>query len=523
MKRNQLTIRRQFLKITLSLSIIIALISGAIQLYFMNDQIVKQSNQQAESVANNVLRGIEQTNLAAQSIEHQIDLKLVAYAHNIVTLLGKKSASEITTEELLIIKEQLGLAGITIIQETKTKDDYVGILSTEPNEVGISFKKFGYYEIGNLLMSDQVASIPGATYTDKHTLVLPIAQSASHTNSPEFFKYAYYHVPGTDYIINPFIKANEVYNYTEIVGPSSEIKKLVKQSDIVKEIAVLNPKVFADPSLEKQLYPPLKKVEAGQYTLKTKKDIELLTQKVVNKESYIERVNGDRIYKMFLPIDENSVIYIALDYSKMSDHLYQHSTILIISGITSLLVLFLLTARYFNRIYENIQKIKRQINLLEEGDLTVKSFVNDESELESLSDSTNRMVDKLNKLVFETQEQAKKIQRLSLILEAEASQSVEKMYEVSTGATLRARDQLYVIIEFLDSVHEALLPYIDNGNAAKVLGKIEEMKVVINDQTAATTNTTISLSDLVKSLHIQSSELLDISKILLEQINKFKL
>lgn len=523
MNGNNLTIRKQFLIGTLSVLIVIALISGAIQLYFMKNQIVKQTNQQAVAIGSNVLRGIEQTDLATQNIEHQIDLKLVSYANHISTLLNKKKANEITTDDLLKIRDELGLAGITIIKETASKDDYVGILSTDEEEVGFSFKQFGYYEIGNLLMSGQVASVPGATYSDKYMLVLPIAQSASHSEHPEFFKYAYFHIPGTDYIINPYIKANEVYEYTEIVGPNAEINKLVKLDGVVQEIAVLNPKVFADPSLEEQLYPPLKKVEAGTYRLKTEKDLKLLTKKSIKQTSYIEKIKGNKVYKMFLPLDEDRVIYIALDYGKMSNQLYRHSIILIVSGILSLLVLFLLTARYFNRIYENIQKIIDQIKQLEKGDLTAKSNITDGSELERLSQSTNSMVDKLNTLVTETQEQARKTQRLSLLLEAEASQSVEKMYEVSTEATMQARDQLYAITEFLDNVYEVLLPYKDNEKAVVVIEKIEEMKQVANERTGATTNTTITLSDLLKSLHGQSSDLSDISNALLEQIGKFKL
>jgi methyl-accepting chemotaxis protein len=523
MKIKIITLRRQFLIRIVSVLLIIAIFSGAIQLYFMKEQIVRQTNQQAEAIAKNVLRGLEQTDLATQTIEHQIDLKLISYAKHIAALLQERSVDQITREELLKIRDDLGLAGISIVQETKSKDDFVGVVATEQSEIGFSFKKFGYYEVGKILLNGGEPSIPGATFSDKNILVLPIAQSGSNNKEPVFFKYAYYHAPHTDYIINPYIEANEVYNYTEIVGPKETINKLVKENDIVLEIAVLNPKVFANPSLEKQLYPPLKKIEAGSFDLESSKDREILTKPTIKKESYVEKINGKKVYKMFLPFDQNRVIYLSLDYEKMSTPLYRHSIILIVSGLLSLVILFLLTARFFNRIYENIQKIKRQIKLLEEGDLTAKSEVNDGSELEQLSKSTNRMVDQLNKLVKDTQDQATKTQRLSVLLEAEASESVEKMYELSTEATMKSRDQLYEITELLDDMGNILKPYKQNENIGNIIEKIELLKQIVNDRTAATTDMTITLSDLLQSLHGQSKELSDISNTLLDYMAKFKL
>ncbi|MDE3841044.1 HAMP domain-containing protein (plasmid) [Bacillus methanolicus] len=523
MQGKNLTLRRQFLIRILSILLMIALVSGTVQIYLMKGQIVNQTNNQAEAIANNVLRAIQGTELATTTIEHQIDLKLVSYSKHIADLIKDKEKNEITNTELIKIRDQLGLAGITIFSETESKDDIVGFAATEKEEVGFSFKEAGFFEIGQVLLHKEKPTLSGATFTDKNIVVLPTAQSASHKDKPTFFKYAYYHVPDTKYIINPYIEANEVHNYIKAVGPNATIQELVQKNKIVQEIAVLNPKVFADPSLEKQLYPPLKKVEAGSFKLQTKKDNEFLTKSNIKKRSYIERVNGKKVYKMFLPLDENKVIYLALDYGKMSGPLYRHSIILIISGLISLIALFLLTARFFNRIYENIQKIKSQIQLLEEGKLTGKSEIMDGSELEKLSQSTNRMVDKLNKLVKDIQEQAVKTQRLSLLLEAEASQSVEKMYELSTENTIKSRDYLYEITEFLDEIIEVLNPYKENDNVAKIMDKVEVIRQVANERTAATTDMTITLSDLLHSLHGQSRELSDISNTLLTYMSKFKL
>jgi hypothetical protein len=109
------------------------------------------------------------------------------------------------------------------------------------------------------------------------------------------------------------------------------------------------------------------------------------------------------------------------------------------------------------------------------------------------------------------------------LLEADASQSVEKMYEVSTETTIKSRDQLYEFTEFLSDVEHVLHPYCEHDHVGKLLEKVGGMRQIGNDYTAATTDMTITLSDLLKSLHGQSSDLSDISNTLLQQISRFKL
>ncbi|MGG1482394.1 methyl-accepting chemotaxis protein [Bacillus smithii] len=524
MNRTQ-SLRKKFLNQIFMILIAIVLVSGIIQLFFIKQQMDSNVESQAKLVANNILEGISRTELAANSIENQIDLKMIGYAKYISSELKGKTLDQITTEDLMKLKEELGLQGITLFVEKD--NDVIGVKATDPKEVGFSFKPFGVAvlnPIRDTLEGKRVPRATGDAYKKKNILVLPISQSGSHSN-PTFFKYAYYHEKGTNYLINPYIKADQVYQFTKKVGPDSQIKEVLDTNSFVKEIAVLNPRVFKKPSLEKKLYSPLKKVEYGTFNYKTKKDINILKNMVSKpkKTSNTETINGKKLYKLFIPVDKNRVIYIAFDYMKMSTPLYRHSIILLITGVISLIVLFLLTARFFNRIYENIQKIKRQIQSLEKGDLTAKSNVNDRSELENLSQSTNRMVDKLNKLVKDTQEQATKTQKLSVLLEAETSQTIEKIYAMTTETTMKSREQLYEIISFLDELVETLQPYKKNEQVLHLIEKVEDMKQIANERTAATTDMTITLSDLIHSLHGQSRELSEISNALLESMKKFKL
>jgi hypothetical protein len=519
------TLRFQFLIRSLITLLVIALFSGTIQLYFINEQISKDVENQGLLVAQSVEQGIQETNMASKSIEHQIDLKLIACAKYISDQLQGRGLGEIRNEELIKMRDSLGLAGITLLAQNG--DDVIGVKATDPKEVGFSFKQFGPDATRPMfdLLKGDVPRVSGGAYTEKNIMVLPISQSGSHTDKPEFFKYAYYHRPGANYIIDPYIQANEVYQFTEQVGPNAWISQVMKSNPLVKEIAVVNPHVFKDPSLAKKLYPPMKKIEYGQFKFESEKDEETLT-KLADKPDkiyYVEKVNGNKVYKMFIPCNKDQTIYIALDYGAMSWPMYRHSILLIVFGLVSMLGLFFVTVGFFHRIYENIQRIKKHIKLLEAGDFTSRSHVQDNNELRKLSESINRMTKTLHQVLKDTSEQAIKARRMAVLLEAEANQSVEKMFTISMETTMHAREQLEEMMNSLDFLERYLQSRPETEKEKELLEKIHVMRQIAKDHTAATTDMTLTLSDLLKSLHDQSRDLSDLSNNLLEHIKKFKL
>ncbi|MFS0687690.1 HAMP domain-containing protein [Sporosarcina sp. 179-K 8C2 HS] len=514
------TLRKQFSVRMISILLVITLISGIIQIFVMNRQMDYEIEKQSFMISKSISQGINETNLAATSIEHQIDLKITEQSKRIAEMLNTKKIDDITNEKLNVIKEELSLSDISLF--VRKDNNFVVVRATDPEEIGFTFDQPDIIQSTEVMFKNEDPAVPGL-YTEKGLVVLPIMRSGVHENS--YYKYAYYHPEGADFLINPYITSDEVYKFTEEVGPNSWIEKMKEENTYVKEIAVIDPHVVQNPELADQFFPPLKKIVYGDYQYESEDDKEIFIKMLEspNKQSFVQKVNGEKVLKLFYPTETNQVIMLVLDYKELTGPIIRHSLILLITGIVSLISLLLLIVRFFNNIYENIKNITNQIEALEKGDLTAHSTINDGSELGRLSETTNRMVDRLNKLVKDTQEQATKTQGLSVLLEAEASQSVEKMYELSTEATIKSREQLYDISTFLDEVVEVLLPYKEDVHVQSVVERIDLMRNIANERTAATTDMTITLSDLLKSLHGQSSELSDISNTLLGQMGKFKL
>jgi methyl-accepting chemotaxis protein len=520
------TLRKQYISKILLIVIIIALVTGVIQGCLVYNEISSDLERQASIIGQSVEQGINETDLASREIEHQIDMKLESYTRQVAERLDGKSADTVTNEELIQAKNDLGLAGISLFKDKG--DDLVGVKATDPEEIGFSWKSVGpkAYEPFAAFVRDQDPGVEGqVNYIGKNLFITGITQSGSHDNKPVFYKYAYYHKPQTDYMISTYIEASEVYDFTAKVGPDSWIQNVLSQNGSVIEIAVLNPRSYADPKLETDLYAPLKRVANGEYRFVSKKDEELLISmaKEVKNTTYIEKVNGKALYKIFLPLGKEQVIYIALDYKQLSAPLYRFAYIVIISGLLSLVILFMFSARFFSEIYRSIQQIIAQIKRLELGDFTAQSQVSDKGELQDLSESANKMAATLNHVLTDTNKQASKLQRLSVTLETDANQSVDKVFTMSMETTASARETVEEIFFFLDRLEEYLKSEPEHAPARELLANVDRMRQVVQDRTNTTTEMTLTLSDLLKSLHEQSRELSEIADLLMQRLVHFKL
>ncbi|MFX3673194.1 MAG: methyl-accepting chemotaxis protein [Paenisporosarcina sp.] len=520
MKKNK-TLKQQFILRMLIVVVSIAAISGAIQFYFLYKEVKHNVENEAQMISESIEQGIRSTDLAERSIEEQIDYKIESISQRIGDQLPNRM-EDITDSELMAISKDMNITGISIF--AKENDSVSVVKSTEPEEVGFSLEglsKEGDATLHQLINAEKPEDFGITSYLSDNIVVLYTAQAGSR-EKPEFFKYAYYHKPGTDYLISPFIVANEIYQYTEKVGPDARIENLLKENEYAKEIAVLDPRVYANPSLAQEMYPPLEKVVNGSYSYTNDEEAIIQTIEHPEESSYIQESKGEKVYKMFIPYDEGRLIFIALDYEKMSAPLKNLSLILIIFGFVSLILLFIMSTRFFSDIYENIEKIIRQIKSLEKGDFTAQSSVNGGGELDDLSKTTNKMAKTLKSVMSETLHQANQTQKLAYILEADATKSVEEIYTISMQTTVGARE-LTEELEYSITQITTILQESKDEKASEVLNHIQEIREYVNKGTNSATEMTISLANILTSLQNQSVSLSNVSKKLFNSMKQFEL
>lgn len=528
-KKHKSTLKKQFTTRMLIVLLIILSCSAAFQYMYLSKKVDSDVANEAFKVSKSIEQGIYETQAASEAIELQLDLKLKLIAQRINDRLGDKPLEDITNEELVALKEEFNIAGITLLSDQNGKG-ITGIKSTEPEDIGFNFKEYlgenspGYQMTYNLMHGEEVHA-PFKTYIDEDSIMLPIAPSGSHNDKPTFYKYGYYKPDNKDYMINPYFEANEVYHFTQEVGPDKWIETVLESNKNVKEIAVLEPKVYVDPSLLDIKTELWKKIEYGKFVSETEKDRTTLVKltKAPKKVSYTSEQDGKTYYKMFIPTHDGKVIYVGLDYDRLSAPLKNMSLILLAFSLLSLVALFILSTRFFSNIYKNIQVIISQIKTLESGDFTNESEVKEKGELADLSASANRMTSTLKAVLKDTTKQAGKVQILSSELKGEADESVEKVYAISIDLTSKVREDAFEITDFLDFLEEKLNSLPKTKDIESILTRVEKVRTLTVNNAQSTTDITITLSDLIESLRSKSVELSEISNILFENMYKFKL
>lgn len=130
---------------------------------FLVSQIIKKEIEEYQMEEINtaaiiVTQAMESSKASSYTIEHLIDMRLLAVSKGIAKELQNRSIEEISTEELMEIKEYWDLYDISLF--VREGDDIVVAQSSDIHEIGLSSKDWGYWFTAfEQLMSGQVVSV----------------------------------------------------------------------------------------------------------------------------------------------------------------------------------------------------------------------------------------------------------------------------------------------------------------------------------------------------------------------------
>lgn len=359
------SIQNKFIKI-LAFILFIGLISNIFQLFLLENETNNNMQEQIQLIAHKIKESVTDKKLLFDSIEHQIDLRLVGYAKNIADLLGDKSLDEITNTELEAIRQHLGISGISLF--AKQGDAIVVQKSSDPEEIGFGFKEeqTPVYKLIHSVLNGSPLELVPVSYIDDRAIVTNVTKSGSQPDTNQYFKYAHYHTPGTSYIISCFIEANDVFQHASSLGPNRLIKRLKEENPYIEEISVLMPRSLEKPQLEEGFYPSYRSLLYGSYPGVIDQEIEMLSHFDRSNPTYYFTTSEDgrRLYKTFLPIDEGTVVYIALDYEKVKSSIDRRLFITIILAILCFTIFILLVKKISQRSKETEAELWKSKQML---------------------------------------------------------------------------------------------------------------------------------------------------------------
>jgi hypothetical protein len=203
--------------------------------YLVRNKLETYQSEEIEQVTKVVAFGVESTGRSTETIENQMEKKLLTASKEIAKELRGEMMEGISKEDLLELTRQWDLYGISLF--VRQGDDIVVAQSSEEQEVGLSSKDWGYWFTAfNQLMSGEKVTVEKG-YGTEHFWVGPISRSEWEN---KYYKYAYYYDGTTPFMINPYILDEDIYSLTFHSGTTQMIEKIVNENRDIEEIAVMN-------------------------------------------------------------------------------------------------------------------------------------------------------------------------------------------------------------------------------------------------------------------------------------------
>jgi diguanylate cyclase (GGDEF)-like protein len=315
----------------------------------------------------------------------------------------------VTNGRLKQLAKEVGVSHITLL--AKTKDDIIGVKSSDPKEINMSTKEWGYwYE-----SFKQLFSLKPVTVNKGLTLPFywsgPIEKASS--NPDHIDKWGYYYDGLTNYIINPYFRDKEVLGYEKKFGPEKIMKEFSKEKGVL-ELTVFNPKYFG--KKEKKVYlngNSFTRISEspfwyGSYKYKnTKKDSSFI-KKVINTHhvmSYKQMLNNKSIMKTFVPVfpknQQPYVIGLVYDYGLIQNALNHELFVHIILSIVIMIVVLIIGLIFSRSITKPIGYIVEQVNEIANGEYGKTLHLNRKDELGLLTENVNALSNHLKNYVSE--------------------------------------------------------------------------------------------------------------------------
>lgn len=404
-------------KLSLLISLIVTVILAlniSIFYYSSKSELRDNAEDQMITIARQIGTSLDAAEKSKKFMENTLEEKLRSAAIAAMNELDPH-IDNVSNEELVILSRKLGIDDITLWK--RTDNDIIALKSSSPKEINQSSKTWDYwYTAFNQLFDEQkVTILKGRALLNFWSGPFQF----STTDPTHIKKWGNYYDGTTDYMINPYIDAQEFLDFDNSIGTNSLITNLMKDHPHILEITGFVPEFFGKPPILKLKKGVLvqnmdvRDISFGHYTYQDKNNdnanVLSATQSGTMVTS-IASINGKNVMKSFVPIHDNlkHVIGISFDHGAI-EHVLRRQ-LLVHSAISFGLIIAAWMASYFiaGLLIRPLRHILVNVNQIAEGRFDSKIAIHSQDELGMLSSRVNTMADNLqnymNKLQYSAEE-----------------------------------------------------------------------------------------------------------------------
>jgi diguanylate cyclase len=392
-----MSIKRKLPLIFCLLVFFILLSNNAFHYIRSKNQLLSNNERQIELITKEVSFQVENTRRGSLYVEDILARELRTASLAILSKLPP-DYGDITNDQLVKLAKEVGVSHITLL--TKTNDDIIGIKSSDPDEINMSTRDWGYwYDAFEQLFSLEPVTVEkGLTLPNYWSGPIEIADS----DPDHIDKWGYYYDGSTNYIINPYFRDNEVLEYEERFGPGKTIEGFTEHG--VLELSVFNPKNFG--KKKEVVYSngnsyirlSARPIWYGTYNYPNiQKDTVFIEKalKTTKVQSYKDDLNGKSVMKTFVPVlsknDQPYVIGLVYNYGIIQNALIHELKVHIVLSIVIMIIVLMVSLIFSRSITQPIGYIVEQVNEIAQGNFGKTLHLNRRDELGLLTENVNSL------------------------------------------------------------------------------------------------------------------------------------
>ncbi|WP_260410876.1 ATP-binding protein [Cohnella xylanilytica] len=408
-------------------ALVAAILVLNISIYYAStsSDLSNRAKQQMNVIAKQVGATVEATQQSRRYMEESSGVMLRNAAIAAKERLSPR-IDRVTNEELARLSKELGVGHITLWVR-KTDGDIVAAKSSDPEELGQSSRTWDYWFTAfNQLFDDRKVTIPQGQKLD-HFWSGPINFA---TSNPEHInKWGYYYDGTTDYIINPFIDAQQFLDYEKTAGTEAVIAKIMRDNKDVLDITGFDPRYFGKEKIikykkGKPVYNlDVRDVVFGSYRYSDPSDGSYILQAAESGETIAvqKKIGGTRVLKSFIPVsgpDLSYVIGFSFNGESLRSQVNRQLVLQVI--ISSTLLAAALVASYLlaGFMLRPVNRILATVNEIAVGRFGSKLEIRSKDELGLLSSRINAMGDSLQHYTSRLKESAEELRSTKQYLES---------------------------------------------------------------------------------------------------------
>ncbi|MEH6962262.1 EAL domain-containing protein [Priestia megaterium] len=307
---------------------------------------------------------------------------------------------DVSNDELKQLAKKLRVSHITLL--APVEGDIIGVKSSDPKEINMSTKEWGYWytSFQQLLSQQPVTTTKGLTLP--HFWSGPIEVASSNPNHID--KWGYYYDGSTNYIIDPYFRDRHVLDFEKRFGPTNVMNRFTENLEGVLELTAFNPKNFGKRNqnvyLNGNKYIRIKDqpIWYGTYTYQNTERDKMSIQKALKtgkSQSYTAKINHKKVLKTLVPIKEKNspayVIGVVYDYGLIEKELQQELIKHLLLSLPFIFIVLIISFVFSTSITRPIKHIMEHVNQIAKGNFGKVLNVRRKDELGGLVANINHL------------------------------------------------------------------------------------------------------------------------------------